>query len=207
VPFDTALSVLYERIINCCFVNTNDRMPQDNIGVPLSNTDIADIGEWIMNGAKDMFGGPTQFPNTKPKVINYAAANADFNTVYSVDTMYREEGIIYNPFLMPNNTSVSIVFFVTDDSTAIKDLKINQLKLSTDPDDFSNPVQVFNCTYFSSGNDEVWLTTFNTNTLPVNQQLFMRYYVRDGNLLNIAEFPNADLPMLYKTYASFKILP
>ena len=27
VPGDTALSVLHERLTNCCFVNTNDRMP------------------------------------------------------------------------------------------------------------------------------------------------------------------------------------
>ena len=56
VPFDTAASVLYERITNCCFVNTNDRMPQDgttNNLLPQENIDA--IAKWIMNGAKDIF--------------------------------------------------------------------------------------------------------------------------------------------------------
>ena len=40
IPYDTANSVLYERITNCCFVNADDRMPQDNIGTGLPQADI-----------------------------------------------------------------------------------------------------------------------------------------------------------------------
>jgi hypothetical protein len=207
IPNDTAKSLLYERITNCCFVNANDRMPQDNIGQSLPSQDIADIADWIMKGAKDMFGNPPQFPNTRPKVINYLAFKSDFTVAYSLDTAYREQGLIYMPFRMPNNTDVTIAFQVTDDSTAVSALQINQMKLSTDPDNFSNPIAVKSCYYFSAPQGEFWATTFNTNTLPNNQVLYMRYYVRDNHPQNITEFPHGDLPMYYKTYASFKITP
>jgi hypothetical protein len=207
IPYDTARSLLYERITNCCFVNVNDRMPQDNIGQPLPAQDIADIADWIMKGARDIFGNPPQFPNTRPKVINYLAFKSDFSVVYSIDTAYREQGLIYMPFRMPNNTDVTIAFQVTDDSTAVSALQLNQLKLSLSPDDFSNPVAVKNCFYFAAPQGEFWLARFNTATLPNNQTLYMRYYVRDNHPQNITEFPHNDLPMYYKTYASFKIMP
>ena len=40
VPSKSSESVFYERINNCCFVNTNDRMPQDNIGTALPDDDL-----------------------------------------------------------------------------------------------------------------------------------------------------------------------
>ena len=69
VPFKSAESVFYERITNCCFVNQDDRMPQDNIGVPLPDSDIAAIKAWIDNGAKDIGGNVPSYPNLEP-IIN-----------------------------------------------------------------------------------------------------------------------------------------
>ena len=54
IPYDTANSVLWERITNCCFVNENDRMPQDNIGIAMPQEAIDQIGSWIMDGARDL---------------------------------------------------------------------------------------------------------------------------------------------------------
>ena len=54
VPGDTANSILWERITNCCFVNENDRMPQDNIGISMPQSAIDQIGAWIMAGAPDI---------------------------------------------------------------------------------------------------------------------------------------------------------
>jgi len=62
IPFDTARSVLYERITNCCFVNQDDRMPQSTIGEPLAQKDIDAVGQWIMEGAKDIFGESSKAP-------------------------------------------------------------------------------------------------------------------------------------------------
>lgn len=56
VPYDTSNSVLYERITNCCFVNDGDRMPQLNNKEKLSDSEIACVGKWIMNGAKNIDG-------------------------------------------------------------------------------------------------------------------------------------------------------
>ena len=62
IPFDTAHSVMYERITNCCFVNKDDRMPQQDIGIPLSDEKIAAIGKWIIEGAKNSYGEiPVQY--------------------------------------------------------------------------------------------------------------------------------------------------
>ncbi|GIV34475.1 MAG: hypothetical protein KatS3mg031_2010 [Chitinophagales bacterium] len=55
VPYDTAASVLYQRITRCCFVNDDDRMPQ-HTDKPLAPSQIANIAAWILNGAPDMEG-------------------------------------------------------------------------------------------------------------------------------------------------------
>lgn len=56
VPFKPEASVLFERINNCCFVNQDDRMPQDDIGQALPDEEIEAIETWIREGAKDIFG-------------------------------------------------------------------------------------------------------------------------------------------------------
>lgn len=207
VPFDTAYSVLFERITNCCFVNTNDRMPQDNIGVALLAQDVADIADWIMKGAKDIFGKTARYPNTKPYFEFYFATKSDFSVFYSIDSIYRIDGIPFNPFQMPNNTNVIISFVIQDDSTLTKDLKVNQLKLSTERDNFSNAITL-NCTYLNiPGQGEFWVANFNTSSLPNNTILYMRYYVHDGNPQNLIEFPTNEQPSYYKTYTAFKVLP
>lgn len=60
VPYDTAASVLMERITNCCFVNENDRMPV--LMDPLSDDQIDSISVWILAGAPDWRG---EFPYAK----------------------------------------------------------------------------------------------------------------------------------------------
>ena len=62
IPGDTANSVLYERITNCCFVNQDDRMPQDDIGTPMPDSSIALVSSWIMAGAPDLNGLIAQNP-------------------------------------------------------------------------------------------------------------------------------------------------
>jgi hypothetical protein len=66
VPFKPEESVLFERITNCCFVNENDRMPQNDIGSSLPQKDVRAIHDWIQNGAKDLFGKLPQMPETPP---------------------------------------------------------------------------------------------------------------------------------------------
>ena len=61
-PYSRKQSVLFERITNCCFVNVDDRMPQDNIGVPLPDDQIEKIGEWIDAGARNIDGSVMSNP-------------------------------------------------------------------------------------------------------------------------------------------------
>jgi hypothetical protein len=61
IPGDTSASVIYERISNCCFVNQDDRMPQNTIGEALPNEDIQLVADWIMAGAPDLRGEVAEF--------------------------------------------------------------------------------------------------------------------------------------------------
>jgi hypothetical protein len=83
VPGDTALSVLHERLTNCCFVNTNDRMPQDNIGNALPEADLDAVTAWILEGAKDITGAIPNEPNNLPNVQYFLVSNATYDSIYS----------------------------------------------------------------------------------------------------------------------------
>ena len=83
VPGDTALSVLHERLTNCCFVNQNDRMPQDNIGNSLSQEDLEKVANWILAGAKDITGAIPNEPNSLPNIKYYFVANSTYDSTYS----------------------------------------------------------------------------------------------------------------------------
>ena len=208
IPRDTSHSVLYARITNCCFVTQNDRMPQDNIGVPLPDSSINLIASWIMHGSRDMFGNVPKLPNKEP-TINYYAA---FDTISLVppfafptkryDTI-RLSGIGYNPFVVPVNKSVFyFAVIVTDDSTAQGSLLVNKLKISTHADDFTAATQL-TCNYINYGGFSAWLTAVPMNSLPTGDTLYMRYYVNDGSHANNTEFPRTDMVYPYKTFWSF----
>lgn len=208
VPYKPLESVLYERITNCCFVNQDDRMPQDNIGVPLPDSDILAIKTWIGNGAKDMSGNVPSFPNLEPTITPYYAVvdAATYQIAYAAQTN-RPDSLIYNPFLLPDNTNVIFAFVVSDDSTAYQQLQINQMQLSLDPNDFTNAT-IYTAQYYHvpppNGNDFFGIT-LNTSVLPHNQQVYMRYVVNDGDHPNNTRFPTDNLPVQYKSYWSFYV--
>lgn len=202
VPFDTNYSVLYERITNCCFVNQDDRMPQDNIGVALPDHEINTIARWIMNGARDIYGNLPQFPNSEPNIEGYLAASTNFQTVYSNT---RIDSIFYNPFIVPQSVTQFVIgVVVTDDSTAQGQMQVNKLKISTDPDNFTGATE-YTAVFFTAGNNSGWVTTINTAGLPQNTTLYMRYYVNDGDHPQNTEYPRNELSLPYKTYWSFQI--
>jgi len=208
IPFDTTRSVLYERITNCCFVNNNDRMPQDNIGVPLLDADIQLVAKWIMGGARDIFGKIRTLPNAEPVVEYYIA----FDTIslvppFALPSVYysnnRLDNIAYNPFIVPIDKSVFyVVVKVTDDSTAESQLKVNKLKISNKVNDFTT-AKVYNAIYLNAGGQSGWMCTIPTGTLSTTDTLFMRYYVNDGSHTQDTEFPRNESIFAYKTYSSF----
>lgn len=208
VPYKPLESVLYERITNCCFVNQDDRMPQDNIGVPLPDGDVQAIKNWITAGAKDVFGNVPTYPNFEPTINPYYAVvdAATYQIQYTAQNN-RIDSLPYKAFLLPTNTNVVFAFIVSDDSTAYPQLQVNQMKLSFDPDDFSNPI-AFTAQYIHvppPNENDFFGITINTADLPQNQIVYMRYFVNDGDHTTNTQFPTDNLQIEYKTFWSFYV--
>jgi hypothetical protein len=209
VPFNKQMSVLHERITNCCFANTNDRMPQDNIGVPLPDADVQRIAAWIEDGARDMMGNLADYPDQAPNILYYIAIDQiaiGFNILSGPEN--RIDGVDYNPFIMPANTPFVMGMVVEDDSTAMPQLQFNKLRLSYDPDDFSPNApgyREYSATYFDNpfGADDFWTVNVNTAHFQPGNVVYMRYYVSDGQ--NLTEMPRNDLAIYYKTFWAFYI--
>ena len=217
VPFDTAQSVLHERITNCCFANVNDRMPQDNIGVPLESEYVTRIENWILNGAQNMFGHVADYPNQAPQVAYFAAVDtfeltaviAAANAGFPLSaTGNRIDGVYYNPFVVQANQNFAVLVAIEDDSTALSNLQVNKLKFSYDEDDFSPSAPGYNeqtAQFFAVPGFEIWYVELNASLFNPNQVVYMRYYVSDGE--SETEMPRNDMLIQYKTFWSFYTLP
>lgn len=209
IPYDTAGSVLHERLTNCCFVNTNDRMPQDAIGTALEDSLIEAVEAWIMNGAPDMFGEVAPFPDRKPLVNFYVALSTDYQTNYS-GTENRIDTVYYNPFVVNAGTEMVIAVQPIDDVTPLADLQVNKLILSYDKDDFSPSApgyKLYQATYIPYDNTGAWLVNIDTDDFASNSIVYMRYYVNDGEHAQDTEMPYDELIDPYKTFWSFYIAP
>ena len=200
VPGDTGNSVLHERLTNCCFVNTNDRMPQDNIGNSLPQEDLDNVANWILDDAKDITGAIPNEPNNLPNIKYYYVTNATYDSTYSDN---REDGVFYKPFLMPANEQVNFVFRVTDDNTNAGAMLVNQLSISEYQDNFTNSIdvisQIFESTY------HVWLLAFDTSILEVGKTYYFRYTINDGENAANTTYPNNQTSVIYKSMWSFTV--
>ncbi len=210
IPFDKAKSVLYERLTNCCFVNQNDRMPQDNIGVPLEADKISAIETWITNGARDMFGNLPHYPNSEPTIAYYVAVNSQFQPLS--ETNSRIDSVYYNPFIVAKNFAMSLIIEVTDDSTSVPNLLYNKFKMSYEPDNFTASAPGFKeyqaFVFTLPGNGKQYLmASVNTGDFSPDKVVYFRFYTNDGDHSFNTEFPYSDLPLPYKTFFSFYILP
>ncbi len=192
VPGKVEDSWLYERLV------TGDpvlgRMPL--YAPALSNQELLWVSGWISDGARDLNGNVAQFPNLPPTVKYYYATNS---ANVRIDTN-RVNGWS-SPFIVPAGSSFNINVWIEDDSTDTQNLLLNQLKISTSPDDLSNAT-VLNATYLAS---KLWTVVINANQFPANTQLYFRYYVQDPDNTGTTEHPRSDLPYYYKENASFII--
>jgi hypothetical protein len=212
VPFKKAESVLFERITNCCFVNQDDRMPQDNIGTALPQKDIDNVGEWIDNGAKDINGNVPEQPDLEPIFQLYVAANSTFTVEFS-NVNNRIDSVIYNSFKLPAGTPFFyMAVSVSDDQTPLDQLQYNKLYISTSMDNFSGAIQVaanfiVDTDFNTPGNQSVWLLNVPSQNFTPGQTYYMRYYVNDGKHAENTEFPKNSSIDYYKTYWSFIVVP
>jgi hypothetical protein len=203
IPGDTAFSVLYERITNCCFVNTDDRMPQDNIGTALPAADINNVASWILNGAKDIYGNTPNRPDQEPVLSYYTAVTTDLSVELS-NQNNRVDSIPYNAFIVPaSTTSFYLAPLVEDDITSLGQMQYNKLYLSTTMDDFSNATQLTAAFINIPNQDPIWLITIPTANLTHGTQYYMRYNVNDGTHPENTQFPKNNSLDYYKSYWSF----
>ena len=208
IPNDAAQSVLYERITNIKFVNQNDRMPQDNIGVGLPQADIDRIKTWINNGAKDFTGFSPKMPNNEPVYQwIYALVDEGFPLVYDSEVVSDENsrvgGIGYNSMMLKPNFNYVLSTTISDDLTPISDLVNSRLLFSYDKDDFSNPIKTVYPTYLNYGTGELWYNKFSTSGFTSGVIVYMRYYTNDGSQTIDSEVPNQTSQEWLKSYWSF----
>lgn len=198
VPYDTTKSWLHER------VTTDDavlgRMPlYSNI---LTASELSNINTWIMNGAKDMFGNAAVKPDTRPSITGYIVTDSTFTL--RLDTN-RVGGLYYNPFIVPQNSTFRIIFFVEDDATAIENMQSNKMKMSDLKNDYSASV-LFNAYYFyAPPNYKLWVVDVHPWLYPAGSTHYFRYYINDGNHTSDTEFPADIQPDPYKSYFAFYI--
>ncbi len=218
VPYNTTKSVLYERISNCCFVNTNDRMPQDNIGVPLPNDDLDRIKKWINDGAANLDGTAAKYPNKQPFYqamvaldntfpLAFNAVSGSDNRINNVDyySFYVTKGDVIT--VLPGNYSGSDFTPITDDSTATISLTQGQLKLSYKKDDFSSPIQTVTASNLTYQGKCFWYATLNTSALLSDTTVYLRFYIKDPDHTTPAEFPVNESIDPFKTFWSFYVKP
>lgn len=211
IPFDSKQSVLYERITNCCFVNENDRMPQDNIGVGLPSTDIERIKKWIDTGAKDFLGNSAKAPNNQPVFQWYwMMVDEGFPLNWEGKRLHEEanrvDQLAYQSIILDTNLMVLHFPSVSDDQTALKDLKNGRLVFALDKNDFSDPILTVQSLFLAAG-DGFWYNRFNTQSLPVNRIIYMRYYINDGEHEFDTENPDEYSEEWFKSYWSVIVIP
>ena len=106
LPGDTAASWLHERI------TTNDpvlgRMPLYD--KPLTPSELKSIEDWILDGAKDIFGNNPALPNTQGTCVGYLVFDTD-SSGPRLDTI---RDFIALPFKVPENTDLNMWFTILD---------------------------------------------------------------------------------------------
>lgn len=212
VPYDTNSSVLQKRLNLQNFANTNDRMPQDNIGTGLPQKDLDRISKWIENGAKDFQGNVASMPNTDPFLQSFWMIDGlgypNIPKPYLVlsNKANRINQKWSSPAILDTGLTCYIIPSISDDSTALADMGKVELELSYIKDDFSNPFKSIPASY-TPGANESWNNLFTIdNTYLTDTIIYMRYVLNDGDQNIDSYFPNKDSPEWHKTNWSLYII-
>lgn len=201
MPGDTGASILWYRV-----TRGDDQLQQmPATGQYLTQDELTHLRNWILTGAKDMFGGIPSLPNNEPNVLGFVAFNQNYTIQLDV-TNNRLDSVPYYPFKVDANTTFNVVMLVEDDSTAVNQLQVNRLKLSHDMDDFSAASTV-NAVFIPITGFNVWVCSVNSGNFSSGDTVYMRYYVNDGDHPLNTEFPRTDMLDAYKTYAAFYVKP
>jgi hypothetical protein len=199
IPGDDTASFLLERLLT----PTSDYMPSNSVRLP--DADIANIRKWINDGCPDVNGDLPTRPNLAPNVNGYIALNS---SLVRIDTS-RVDGVVFNPFIAPANSSIVLPVLVLDTADGIyatppQNFTVHDLKFSTDKNNFSAATTI-TATWMSPIPYNVWQASVNTALWPVGTTVYFRVYMNDGFQASPAEFPRAASLDYYKTYFAFKI--
>lgn len=205
VPNDTSHSWLWFRLTTTD--QTIGRMPLYDTLFPAQREKIKN---WIMNGARDLFGNSAAQPTYTPSFYGVLAYLPDQND-FRVDTI--RGGIITNPFAVLQGNNVQIWWGLYDDITLPFAFTYNKVKFSTDPFNFDNAVEVPLQQVFTPHFDFLfgYNTPFfnycivNTSQWSVNDIVYMRVYVQDSDHSTPTELPAAGSLLYLQTYCAFII--
>lgn len=209
MPGDKGQSMLWKRITEHNPPNF-ERMPSS--GNPLSQDAIDRIGNWIDNGAKDIFGVDPVQTSLQPASYGMLAYLPNQSNQRIDD---QRGASPYQPFMAPANDDIELWFGYLEEQPAGDTvfgnvLTVNQLKFSTDPFTFSNAVTVNMTVPFIPKLEPYAYNTINvgfplpyTQTTTVNLTslgfqagdiVYCRTYVKDSDHANATEIPQADSP-------------
>ena len=209
-PNDATMSWLHERIV------TGDtvlgRMPlYDNMLPP---DQINQITNWINSGAPDMFSNVANQPNANPQTYGIVATIPVSGNPYRVDTI--SKGNPFMPFLVPNNTQLTIWVGVYDDTQTPLQLINNQIKFSSNPIGFNSVVAnnlskvtspIWMDNLFKTHQPYYYYYTVNTSSLPNGQPVYFRFYTQDNQHTMPVELPNDGWDFYQQSYFSLIVAP
>lgn len=199
IPYDTVNSVFQKRLNWQTFANTNDRMPQDNIGTGLPQEDLDRISAWILNGAKDPEGYVSQLPNLQP-YANWVWTIQGAENIYDIwqspiNALSGLDNRVNNswnePMIVDKEMWLFLIPDIVDDSTAIKDLVNVNIELSYDKD-FSSVDFTSVGTYTPPNGDDGdnWYFNFKLPaSLSLETQIFLRVTMNDGDHNDDSSYP------------------
>ncbi len=214
LPGDTGLSWLHERL------TTDDavlgRMPLYDQALNAGEMKI--IEDWILNGAKDIFGNSHSIPNYQPTFFGLLAYEND-TTGYRYDTTRTS---FVDPIEVPYNKTINfwVGVYDTDElGTYIPGgaLTYNKYKISDNLYDFSTASEQ-NLTvenlltpfmgpipYTTQTGPYYHHFTINTANYVRNRPYYIRVYVKDANHTQPTELPEDGSQAYILTYFSFVV--
>lgn len=194
-------------------------------GIPLPADQIQLINNWILNGAKDMFGNNPVQTSLQPACYGIVAFEYLGNDTLRVDTLRQGQNI--DPFVVSGNTELDLWFLfidrnVNEDYILGNELSYNKIKISRDAYDFTNAITldldidllnplIINSIFSEpAGNDfpHYQHLVFNPSNYGFNSgdRLFIRTYVQDADHNFPTEIPKEESPFYIQSYFSFDIL-
>lgn len=197
-------------------------MPSSGVQLPQSQIDL--IYNWIADGAKDIYGNEPMLISQVPTSYGVVVYEYVGNDTIRVDTM--RQGSNVTPFVTLGGNELEFWFVYADldvDGNIVPGyaLTYNKFRVSTDPIDFSNAieldmeVEIVDALWINSAFSEPIAADiphfqhvkFNPSLygFTSGQRLYFRTYVQDDDHATPTEIPQPDSPSFMHTYFSFDI--